>query len=52
MKDVAALLATVLVLFSLVALLSADYNRDTTSYVLDDQQERIPEPGYRFAFQR
>lgn len=52
MKNVATLLAVILVLFSLIALLSADYNRDSTTYVLDDQQERIFHTGHRFAFQR
>jgi hypothetical protein len=44
MKDIAPLLATVFVLFSLLGLLSADYSRDsTTSRPLDihDQHRQV-----------
>jgi hypothetical protein len=52
MKDAATLLATMLVLFSLIALLSADYNRDSTTSVYVDDQETISDVGYRFVLQR
>jgi hypothetical protein len=52
MKDVAVLLATILVLFSLIELLSADYNRDSTTSVWVDDGERISEVAHRFVLQR
>ena len=53
MKDVAMILATILVIFSLLALLSADYNRDSASFEwAEHDPERITESGHRFAFQR
>jgi hypothetical protein len=41
MKDLATLLATVLVLLSLIGLLVADYNRDSTSSGFVDDDESI-----------
>jgi hypothetical protein len=53
MKDItAALLAIVFVLYSLIALLSVELNRDSTSSPLVSNQERISELGLRVAFQR
>ena len=53
MKDfAAALLAIVFVLYSLIALLSVELNRDSTSSPLVSNQERISELGLRVAFQR
>jgi hypothetical protein len=53
MKNItAALLATVFVLYSLIALLSVERNRDSTSSPLVSNQERISELGLRVAFQR
>ena len=47
-----ALLATVFVLYSLIALLSVERNQDSTSSPLVSNQERISELGLRVAFQR
>jgi hypothetical protein len=53
MKDITAvLLATVFVLYSLIALLSVELNQDRTSSPLVNNQERISEVGLRFAFKR
>ena len=53
MKEItAALLATVFVLYSLIALLSVELNQDSTSSPLVSNQERISEVGLRFAFKR
>lgn len=53
MKNItAALLATVFVLYSLIALLSVERNRDSTSSLLVSNQQRISELGLRVAFQR
>jgi hypothetical protein len=53
MKDVATILATILLLVSLLALLSADYNRDSASFEwMEHDPERISETGQRFGFQR
>jgi hypothetical protein len=54
MKDIAPLVATVLVLLVFVCLLAADYNRDTTSWVLADEHdhETISDFGYRFTLKR
>lgn len=53
MKNItAALLATVFVLFSLIALFSVERNRDSTSSPLVSNQQRISELGLRVAFQR
>ena len=51
MKDITAThLATVFVLFSLIVLLSAEINPDSTSSPLVNNQERISDVGLRFAF--
>ncbi len=53
MKDVSAmLLATAIVIFSLIGLLSAASTLDRTSSTLDNDQQRISEVGLRFAFKR
>ena len=53
MKDITVvLLATVFVLYSLIALLSVELNQDRTSSPLVNNQERISEVGLRFAFKR
>jgi hypothetical protein len=53
MKDVRAeFLAIVFVLYSLIALLSVERNRESTSSPLISNQERISELGLRVAFQR
>jgi hypothetical protein len=53
MKDItAALLAIVFVLYSLIALLSAELNQDRTSSPLFINEERISDIGLRFAFKR
>ena len=53
MKEItAALLATVFVLYSLIALLSVELNQDSTSSPLVSNQERISEVGLRFALKR
>jgi hypothetical protein len=53
MKDITvAFLATGFVLYSLIALLSVERNRDSTSSPLVSNQERISELGLRVAFQR
>ncbi len=53
MKEItAAFLATVFVLYSLVALLSVELNQDSTSSPLVSDQGRISEVGLRVAFQR
>ena len=53
MKDItAALLAIGFVLYSLIALLSVERNRDSTSSPLVSNQERISELGLRVTFQR
>jgi hypothetical protein len=53
MKDItAALLAIGLVLYSLIALLSIERNRDSASSPLVSNQERISDLGLRVAFQR
>jgi hypothetical protein len=46
----AALLASVFVLFSLVTLLLADLNRNNESSLLLSNQERISDIGLRTAF--
>ena len=51
MNDItAALLAIVLVLYSLVALLSVELRQDSTSTRLVNNEERISELGLRDAF--
>jgi hypothetical protein len=53
MKDTTAVfLAMVFALYSLIALLSVERNRDSTSSPLVSNQERISELGLRVAFQR
>ena len=53
MKDItAALLAMGFALYSLIALVSVERNRDSTSSPLVSNQERISELGLRVAFQR
>jgi hypothetical protein len=53
MKDItAALLVTVFVLYSLIALLSVERNQDSTNSPLVSNQERISDLGLRFAFKR
>ena len=53
MKNItAALLAIGFVLYSLIALLSVERNRDSTSSPLVSNQEKISELGLRVAFQR
>jgi hypothetical protein len=53
MKDItAALLATVFVLYSLIALFSVELNPDSSSSPLVSNQERISEVGLRVAFHR
>ena len=53
MKDITAvLLAIVFVLYSLIALLSVERNKDSTSSPLVSNQEKISELGLRVAFQR
>ena len=53
MKDVTAeLLAIIFILYSLIALLSVERNRDSTSSPLIINQERISELGLRVALQR
>ena len=52
MKDItAALLAMAFVLYLLIALLSVERNRDSTSSPLVSNQEKISELGLRVAFQ-
>ena len=53
MKDITAtILAIGFVLYSLIALLSVERNRDSMSAPLVSNQERISELGLRVAFQR
>ena len=53
MKDTtAALLAMGFVLYLLIALVSVERNRDSTSSPLVSNQERVSELGLRVAFQR
>jgi hypothetical protein len=53
MKDITAeLLAMVFVLYSLIALLSVERNRESGSSPLISNQERISELGLRVGFQR
>jgi hypothetical protein len=53
MKDITtALLAIVFVLYSLIALLSAEINQDRTSSPLVINEERISDIGLRFALKR
>ena len=53
MKDITAvLLAIVFVFYSLIALLSVERNKDSTSSPLVSNQEKISELGLRVAFQR
>ena len=53
MKDITtAFLAIGFVLYSLIALLSVERNRESTSSPLVSNQERISELGLRVAFQR
>jgi hypothetical protein len=47
-----ALLAMGFVLYLLIALLSVERNRDSTSLPLVSNQEKISELGLRVAFQR
>ena len=49
---IAALLAIVFVLYSLIALVSVERNQDSTSSPLVSNQERVSELGLRVAFQR
>ena len=46
----AALLASIFAVYSLVMLLSADFNRDNASSPLVSNQERISDIGLRTAF--
>jgi hypothetical protein len=53
MKNITTvLLATIFVLYSLIALLSVERNRDSMSSPLVSNQEKISELGLRVAFQR
>ena len=53
MKDLkTTLLATVFVLYSLIALLSVEPNRDSGSAPMVSNQQKISEVGLRVAFQR
>jgi hypothetical protein len=52
MKEITAALATVFVLYSLIALLSVELNQDSTSSPFVSNQERISDVGLRFAFKR
>jgi len=53
MKEImAALLAIVFVLYSLIVLISVEFNVDSTSSPLVDNQERISDVGLRFASKR
>ncbi len=53
MKDIiAALLATSLVVLSLIGLLSTENARDYTSSASADNPERISDLGLRFTFKR
>jgi hypothetical protein len=53
MKDMmTALLATVFVLYSLIALLSVERNQDSTRSPVGGNQQRLSEIGLRVAFQR
>jgi hypothetical protein len=53
MKDIVTmLLASGLVLFSLIALLSAANTLDRTSSALHNDQQRVSEVGLRLAFKK
>lgn len=53
MKDIiAALLATSLVVLSLIGLLSTENARDYTSSALNDRPEKLSDLGLRFTFKR
>ena len=53
MKDILTmLLATVFILVSLIVLLSAASAPDPTSWMLDNDQQRVSDVGLRFAFKR
>ena len=53
MKDITApLLAIAFVLYILIALISVEFNPDSTSSPLVSNEERISDVGLRFAFKR
>ena len=53
MKDIAApLLAIAFVLYMLIALISVEFNPDSTSSPVVSNEERISDVGLRFAFKR
>ncbi len=53
MKDISTmLLATAIIIFSLIGLLSAASTLDRTSSTLENGGQRVSELGLRFAFKR
>ena len=52
MKDIAATVLAIFVLYALIVLLSVEHIPDATSSPLVSNQKRISDIGLRFAFKR